>query len=536
MTDGEAKSMSGDLSSQSPCADVFSDIRGIQIVGANATAQDANPARTEALRLELEARANRLIQSVDEAIVLANDGLIRWLGDPVARIARGQDILTPKAVILADAELPDAVREAVATRVDLWLKTTTRRLLGPLFSLRELHEEPTPVRGLAQKVAEALGVLDRARVRSEVRGLDQGSRAPLRKHGVRFGAYYIYVPTVLKPAARAWAIQLWSLYWPQALNAESPAEKLEPFAASGRTSVPFDPLVPAEWYRVSGFRPCGERAVRVDIVERLGDLIRGALASCSCVEAEGKKGKSGFAVDSQMTSLVGCSGKTFASVLRSLGYESFEAKRSKVDLPAAAPLGVSDVAAGDSAIASEPEEADCSQPAESEHEIPTDGASPSFPEQLHETAAGSPTPEQTPSPAAQSIAAREDQRAESETIVLWRPVAKLRRQFEPSRRRREQASNRDKGDARRPPAEAQAAEVAAGYVKPLDSHDGLSVGETGPRAKWSRTAVRSVEKPPKDLGNRRLSAEPPRGFDPTSPFAKLLELRSVLERKQEKPK
>ena len=49
-------------------------------------------------------------------------------------------------------------------------------------------------------------------------------------------------------------------------------------ASSGRTSFPVDKALPRDAYRVLGYRQCGERAVRVDILERLADLIRPALA------------------------------------------------------------------------------------------------------------------------------------------------------------------------------------------------------------------------------------------------------------------
>ena len=68
-------------------------------------ARSADQAWRDALRLELEARAARLHQAVDAAIVLSNDGLIRWLGDPVAKLSLGPNVLNPSVVILAD-ELP----------------------------------------------------------------------------------------------------------------------------------------------------------------------------------------------------------------------------------------------------------------------------------------------------------------------------------------------------------------------------------------------------------------------------------------------
>ena len=55
-------------------------------------------------------------------------------------------------------------------------------------------------------------------------------------------------------------------------------DDLARLASSGRTSVPVDPNIPAAMYRVVGYRPSGTRAVRLDILERLADLIRPLLA------------------------------------------------------------------------------------------------------------------------------------------------------------------------------------------------------------------------------------------------------------------
>ena len=66
-------------------------------------------------------------------------------------------------------------------------------------------------RGIAFHVAESLGVLDRARVADDVKGLSQDARAGLRKFGIRFGAYHLYLPGLIKPAPRALAAQLYAL-------------------------------------------------------------------------------------------------------------------------------------------------------------------------------------------------------------------------------------------------------------------------------------------------------------------------------------
>src|SRR5208282_3975588 len=122
----------------------FSVVQGFQVVGADhhAAGQDtgADEGWRDALRLELETRATRFHNAVDAAIVLSNDGVIRWLGDPIARLCSGPSMLIPAAVILADDALPDAARDIVRARIDLWLAAMTRRILGPLFTLEALQE------------------------------------------------------------------------------------------------------------------------------------------------------------------------------------------------------------------------------------------------------------------------------------------------------------------------------------------------------------------------------------------------------------
>jgi ATP-dependent RNA helicase SUPV3L1/SUV3 len=102
------------------------------------------------------------------------------------------------------------------------------------------------------------------------------------------------------------------------------AADLTRIASSGRTSFKADPAVPRPLYRVVGYRVAGNMAVRVDIVERLADCIRPLVAWRPTPAApnppEGAVDGNGFRVTVTMTSLLGCSGEDFASVLRALGY------------------------------------------------------------------------------------------------------------------------------------------------------------------------------------------------------------------------
>src|SRR5437763_5450984 len=290
-------------------------------------------AAQKALAGEIDARAAKLGHEGDEQFLLASDGSIRWLGEPVGKPTAGDDVLRPRVRILSDEHLTAASRDAVQARLDLWLKAHLEKLLGPLFALASAEDITGIARGVAFQLAEALGVLERHRVAEEVKGLEQAARATLRKYGVRFGAYHLYLPNLLKPGPRALAVQLWALK--EATPDTKGLDEVPHLAASGRTSFPADKDVPKALYRVVGYRVCGERAVRVDILERLADLIRPALswrAGSPAARPPGAVEGGGFTVTVNMTSLTGSSGEDFASVLRSLGYRM--EKRAK---PAEAP-------------------------------------------------------------------------------------------------------------------------------------------------------------------------------------------------------
>ncbi len=290
---------------------------------AGEEARTLNAAAQKALASEIDGRATRVNEAVDEAFVLANDGLIRWLGEPVGRIIAGAHILTPQVRVIADEQLTGPALELVQRRLDLWLGQHVAKLLGPLTELEKGEGQDGIARGIAFQIAESLGVLERGKVSDEVKNLPQEARGALRKLGVRFGAYHLYLPALVKPAPRALAAQLWALT-NGGVEGVKGLDEVPHLAASGRTSFVADQTVSKGFYRAAGFRVCGERAVRVDILERLADLIRPAIAyrpgTTPGDPPPGTADGDGFVVTVSMTSLAGCSGEAFGTILRSLGY------------------------------------------------------------------------------------------------------------------------------------------------------------------------------------------------------------------------
>src|SRR6185437_7701272 len=290
------------------------------------------------------------------------------------------------------------------------------------FELSKAEDVTGIARGIAFQLVEALGVIERNKIAAEMKDLDQPARAILRKYGVRFGAYHIYFPTLLKPAARALASLLWGLKHDHLdLQALSGAQHL---ASSGRTSFPVDKGLPCDAYRVLGYRQCGERAVRVDILERLADLVRPALAwreTSPGAKPPGAFDGRSFVVTQAMTSLTGSAGEDFASILRALGYRM--EKRP--------PLPVKPVVAETPAADAAPAEAVAQAPAEPATDTPSEAAAGATVEAAADVAdkpvSGDPAPSGALLPEVAPLASSEQTpvvvEAQGEPVAESEPVA-----------------------------------------------------------------------------------------------------------------
>jgi ATP-dependent RNA helicase SUPV3L1/SUV3 len=540
---------------------------------AGSEAKALNAAAQKVLAGEIEARATKLSQASNDQLVLASDGALRWTGDMVGKLIPGDDVLRPRLRIVADEHLTGPARELVQTRLDLWLKTHIEKLLAPLFSLTAADDVTGMARGIAFQVVESLGVLERQKVAEEVKGLDQPARATLRKYGVRFGAYHIYLPGLLKPAPRALATQLW------ALKHESPDAKgvgeLLHLAASGRTSIPVDKETPQPLYRTAGYRICGERAVRVDILERLADLIRPALSwreTSPAPKPDGAVDGRSFTITGAMTSLTGASGEDFASILRSLGYRMDRKPKPPAPVVAAEAAAAADVPVPEVSAPSSasllPDAELMPAPAEPPRveSPPTEVAAPAPEQQTEEKSeehVALPGTEGTsehggvrPNETSASSAAAE----EPAFIEVWRPAGRF-----------EKRANRPRRAPRAPkkpdaPVETVAAAPADATVSPVageatektpnsrpvrkdrqqhqDRHERQQrMEKQGQRVERKDNTQRRDRPPRRDKGDRVERAEREQYFakphgssdrrdkapDPNSPFAKLAALKQQLE-------
>jgi ATP-dependent RNA helicase SUPV3L1/SUV3 len=295
--------------------------------GASADeAKTLRSAAAAALQPEFILRSERLYNAPDTEIDLTEQGGLMWGDDAVGKLHKSGEVLAPDIEVFVDDAAGADVAEKVKRRLSHWLSRRIDALFEPLLAIQKDETLSGLAKGVGHQLVEALGIIPRAQIAHDVKALDQDARATLRKHGVRFGQYTLFMPLLLKPAPTRLRLVLAGLF-----------EGLEEFPAApppGLVTVAADSGLDAAHYMRAGYRLAGERAIRVDMLERLADLVRAENA------------RDGFESNADMLSITGLSAEQFAGLMEGLGYAVERGERDKP--PKAAPPAVeSDDAASD---------------------------------------------------------------------------------------------------------------------------------------------------------------------------------------------
>lgn len=504
-------------------------------------------AAQKALALEFEARAARLYACGNNDLALGSDGFLRWLGEPVAKLAAADHIMHPRVILLADEQLTGNARDHVAARLERFLNHHIATVLKPLDDLSRAEDLQGMAKGLAFQIVENLGVLFRRDVADEVKTLDQDARASLRRYGVRFGAYHIFMPALLKPAPAELITLLWALM-NDGLDKPGYGE-LIPALAAGRTSVVTEPTFERNFYKLAGFRFLGKRAVRVDILERLADLIRPLLQwkPGTSPRPEGAYDGRRFTTTTAMLSILGATPDDIEEILKGLGYRADQVKAED----AQAFLSGQDASAAPVADAA-PATSDAS--AEDDADPASQEATPDNAE-----AAAAATAEPAAAPANEAASGSEapvdvETAEEPKPVLLWRPGggrSENQRGPRPQGERRAQG-NRQSDEARGGNRRGgERSDQAARGPREGGNRDGAN-REGGKRDGGHRDGQREGGRPnrgdrrPDNRGDRpprpdrdksaqptRFEAKPPRKekpIDPDSPFAKLAALKEQMKK------
>ncbi len=285
--------------------------------GSPDEARTLRTAAVQALRPEFHLRADRFYNSPDTELDFTEQGGLMWGTQAMGKLVKGTEPQRPQVAAFVDDEAGEEVAEKVRRRLQHFIDRKVAALFEPMLAMGRDETLTGLAKGFAFRMVEALGVIAREDVASEVKDLDQEARSVLRKHGIRFGQFTVFMPVLLKPAPTRLRLVLWSLWNGLQEFPESPPP--------GLVTIPNIADVPKSHYTLAGYHPAGSRAIRIDMLERLADILRQ------------KDSRAGFEATPDMLSITGMTLEQFNDLMGGLGYKGERAERAKVK---AAPVPV----------------------------------------------------------------------------------------------------------------------------------------------------------------------------------------------------
>ena len=449
-------------------------------------AKTIRQASLQALIPHFNLRADRFYNAPDTEIDFTEQGGLMWGDQAVGKLAAGSEPMKPQVVAFVDEEAGPDVAQKVQRRLQHFIDRKVAALFEPLMNLQRDETLTGLARGFGFRMVENLGIIPRGEVADEVKQLDQEARGALRKHGIRFGQYTIFMPALLKPAPTRLRLVLWSL-----------SKDLQEFPEApppGLVTVPADNGLPQGYFAMAGYRAAGERAIRIDMLERLADMLRG------------EDSRGGFEAKADMLSITGMTLEQFADLMQGLGYKAEKGERTKMK-PAEAPAAEATAAeAGDTSAetpAAESPEPPAEPAAETEAsaDASADGSAEASADTPTETSAEAPADAPVEAPSAEMVPVLgEDGTPEAEVFFTFTWAGRAARQNRDGQR------GRPRGD--RPQGDRQ--------------------GKGGPRGDRGKGGKPGKGRKPEGKGGQKaktFESAPPKKkdrIDPDNPFAAAL--------------
>ncbi len=253
---------------------------------------------------------NRIQQIIDTGLIeLKDDFKIYWRNDPIAKLIPGSDYLNPKIDLFIDEMIENNERNNLNDYLNKWIIKKIETELNSLIELKNIKEDNPELRALAYRLYENNGVIKRTNISEYLKKINQDDRKKLRKLGVKFGRYHVFLFKLFKPSSVSLRILLWKSYNNNFLDLTPPKFGLN-FLNNMKSAN-------KDFMLLCGFEKFDDIYVRIDILERLFLLI---------FNSEKDKKKE-VKVVPEMLNLLGCSKENFKKLLKNMDYKIYEKEK-----------------------------------------------------------------------------------------------------------------------------------------------------------------------------------------------------------------
>ncbi len=256
----------------------------------------------KAARLGIQAELTKRVQKIIEEknLFINDDGKILWNNNPIAKIKKGENYLSPEIDIIADDALPLENKNELRIFVEKWLQNYIEEDLKDLINLTKIKIEHQYLRALAYQLYENNGVLKRKEVDEIIKKISKEDRKKLWHMGIKIGRYHIFLPRMFKPKSVTLRTILWKIYNEINSKIEIPKFGLNFFESKNSNE---------KFLLLCGFEKFKNFFVRIDILEKLFlNIIN---------KTENKQ----FKVSAEMMNLLGCTKDNFYKFITLMNYK-----------------------------------------------------------------------------------------------------------------------------------------------------------------------------------------------------------------------
>ena len=247
---------------------------------------------------ELVKRVNKILDN--DQIDINSENKIIWKNNPIARLKKGNDYLSPEIEVIADESLNTESKSKLTIFLNKWLDNYINEVLGDLVKLTNHKIENQYLRGLVFQLYESNGLIKRNEVDKIVKSIPTEERKKLWGLGIKIGRYHIYLPKMLKPKAVEFRVSLWKIFYNLSDKNIIPQSGLN-FLISKN----FD----RNFLLLCGFEKFNDFFIRIDILEKL------------FIKIIDNTNNRKFKINTEMMNLLGCSKENFYKLMTYMNYK-----------------------------------------------------------------------------------------------------------------------------------------------------------------------------------------------------------------------
>ncbi|MDC0426666.1 helicase-related protein [Pelagibacteraceae bacterium] len=247
---------------------------------------------------ELIKRAKTII--IDKNLSIDLENKIIWQNNPIAKIKKGENYLTPEIEIIADDSLPLGKKKELEKFLKNWIDLNINEVLKDLINLTKVEIKNQYLRALAYQLYENNGVLKRKNIEEIIKLISKEERKKLWNMGIKIGRYHIFLPKMLKPKAVTLRTTLWKIY-----NNITSDTYIPKFGLNFVINENFD----EKFLLLCGFEKFKNYFIRIDILEKLFINIIDATVDRK------------FKISPEMMNLLGCTKENFFKLMTLMNYK-----------------------------------------------------------------------------------------------------------------------------------------------------------------------------------------------------------------------